>query len=119
MRRETWTPLCWLGHAVARESCHLPAVREEGVKMTDLTYSPAAVSRLLNAVLHPETVEGYERPAARLDAIAAAFVWAAAEEREELILEAAELLTLDPDEGCDNSLSGSLNDAGFGSQGPM
>jgi hypothetical protein len=65
--------------------------------MTDLTYSPAAVSRLLNAVLHPETVEGYERPTARLDAIAAAFVWATTEEREALIEEAAELLTLDPD----------------------
>jgi hypothetical protein len=65
--------------------------------MTDTTYSPAAVSRLLNAVLHPETVEGYECPAARLDAIAAAFVWATAEEREALIEEAAELLTLDPD----------------------
>jgi hypothetical protein len=64
--------------------------------MTDTTYSPAAVSRLLNAVLHPETVEGYECPAARLDAIAA-FVWATAEEREALIEEAAELLTLDPD----------------------
>jgi hypothetical protein len=63
--------------------------------MTDTTYSPAAVSRLLNAVLHPETVEGYE--CARLDAIAAAFVWATAEEREALIEEAAELLTLDPD----------------------
>jgi antibiotic biosynthesis monooxygenase (ABM) superfamily enzyme len=35
---------------------------------------------------------------ARLDAIAAAFVWATAEEREGLIEEAAELLTLDPDE---------------------
>jgi antibiotic biosynthesis monooxygenase (ABM) superfamily enzyme len=35
---------------------------------------------------------------ARLDAIAAAFVWATAEEREALIEEAAELLTLDPDE---------------------
>jgi antibiotic biosynthesis monooxygenase (ABM) superfamily enzyme len=34
---------------------------------------------------------------ARLDAIAAAFVWATAEEREALIEEAAELLTLDPD----------------------
>jgi hypothetical protein len=33
----------------------------------------------------------------RLDAIAAAFVWATAEEREALIEEAAELLTLDPD----------------------
>jgi hypothetical protein len=65
--------------------------------MTDTTYSPAAVSRLLSAVLHPETVEGYECPAARLDAIAAAFVWATAEEREALIEEAAELLTLDPD----------------------
>jgi antibiotic biosynthesis monooxygenase (ABM) superfamily enzyme len=56
---------------------------------------------------------------ARLDAIAAAFVWATAEEREALIEEAAELLTLDPDEGCNNSLSGSLNDAGFGSGGPL
>jgi hypothetical protein len=27
--------------------------------MTDTTYTPAAVSRLLNAVLHPETVEGW------------------------------------------------------------
>jgi hypothetical protein len=66
--------------------------------MTDTTYSPAAVSRLLSAVLHPETVEGYECPAARLDAIAAAFVTVkTAEEREALIEEAAELLTLDPD----------------------
>jgi antibiotic biosynthesis monooxygenase (ABM) superfamily enzyme len=97
--------------------------------MTDATYSPAAVSRLLTAVLHPETVEGWQEPAddlqcrrcrklamyrvnglceecigkednpvnARLDAIAAAFVWATAEEREALIEEAAELLTLDPD----------------------
>jgi hypothetical protein len=30
--------------------------------MTDTTYSPAAVSRLLNAVLHPETVEGWQEP---------------------------------------------------------
>lgn len=33
--------------------------------MTDLTYSPAAVSRLLTAVLHPETVEGYDPLEAR------------------------------------------------------
>jgi hypothetical protein len=30
--------------------------------MTDTTYSPVAVSRLLTAVLHPETVEGWQEP---------------------------------------------------------
>lgn len=67
--------------------------------MTDLTYSPAAVSRLLTAVLHPETVEGWQEPqtvADRLDEIAAAFVTADPQTRDGLIAEAAELLTLDP-----------------------
>ena len=68
--------------------------------MTALPYTPAAVSRLLTAVLHPETVEGWEAPqsvGSRLDAIAAAFVTADRRTRDALIEEAAELMTLDPD----------------------
>lgn len=30
--------------------------------MDTITYSPAAIARLLNAVRHPETVDGWEDP---------------------------------------------------------
>jgi hypothetical protein len=56
---------------------------------------------------------------ARLDAIAAAFVWATAEEREALIEEAAELLTLDNHEWQTPSIKDQLDDAGFGHSGQL
>jgi hypothetical protein len=115
LRSEAWASFGWLGYALAGSHSNMPALREETREGAIMT----AIEHPIISALHAAARATVPYPVGLLAARRADF---------RAQIEAAQPVPPwtpaawqagDCEDGSDNSLSGSLNDAGFGSQGPM